>query len=156
LVDGAACAYGAPAIIRFIAPAVPEKVRKIGEILGVKFDGTEDAETIGRKAADAYVAFRDGLGLKPLSDHNIDKTAALALAKDLRRVLRTPLAEEGYGRGRLQAARRDLLNKTGWFSTLYLQSREIDDRMHWAFLVRAMDHVAVHHAVRRGYDPWGA
>lgn len=83
MVDGAACAYGAPAIIRFISPAVPEKVRKIGEILGVKLDGTEDAETIGRKTADAYVAFRDGLGLKPLSDYNIDKAAALALANDV-------------------------------------------------------------------------
>ena len=83
MVDGAACAYGAPAIISFIAPAVPEKVRKIGEILGVKFDGTEDAETIGRKAADIYVAFHDGLGLKPLSGYNIDKVAALALAKDI-------------------------------------------------------------------------
>lgn len=80
---GAACAYGAPATIRFIAPAVPEKMKKVGEILGVRFDGTEDAETIGKKTADAYVAFRDGLGLKPLSDYNIDKAAALALAKDV-------------------------------------------------------------------------
>jgi len=80
---GAACAYGAPATIRFIAPAVTEKVRKIGEILGVGFDGTEDADAIGRKTADAYIAFRDGLGLIPLSDFNIDKAAALALAKDV-------------------------------------------------------------------------
>lgn len=80
---GNACAYCAPAAIRFIAPVATDKMRKVGTILGVQFDGTEDAETIGRMTADAYTAFRDGLGIKPLSDFGIDRDAALALAKDV-------------------------------------------------------------------------
>lgn len=78
---GAAVAYGAPATIKHIAPAVPEKVKKIGEILGVAFDGTETPEQIGEKTAAAYINFRDVvLGFKPVAEWGIDKNAAVALA----------------------------------------------------------------------------
>ncbi|MBQ8179442.1 MAG: iron-containing alcohol dehydrogenase [Candidatus Methanomethylophilaceae archaeon] len=80
---GAACAYACPATIEYIATAVPEKMRKVGTILGAEFDGTETPEEIGRKAAAAYVAFRDGLNIKPLSDFGISKEDAVALAKDI-------------------------------------------------------------------------
>lgn len=80
---GAACAYAAPAMMRFITPAVPEKMRKIGTILGAEFDGSEDSAQIAQKAIDAYVAFRDGLGLKPLPDYGISKEAAVALAPEI-------------------------------------------------------------------------
>ena len=80
---GAACAYGAPAAIRFVAPAVPEKMRKVGKILGAKFDGSETPEQIGEKTAAAYVAFRDSMNLKPLSSYNIPEAEWSAVAKDI-------------------------------------------------------------------------
>ncbi|MCQ2070813.1 MAG: iron-containing alcohol dehydrogenase [archaeon] len=80
---GAACAYAAPATIRFIAPAVPEKMKKVGQILGVAFDGTETPEQIGAKVSARYVEFRDAMNLKPLTDYEITKEAAVALAKDV-------------------------------------------------------------------------
>jgi len=71
IVHGAACSYGLPYVLEAIAPAVPAKVQKIGEILGVEFDGTESPEQIGTKAADAYRAFRDACGLMPVEDWNV-------------------------------------------------------------------------------------
>ena len=78
---GAACAYTCPASMRFIAPAVPEKIKKIGEILGLKFDGNETLEQITEKTCDAYVNFRDVVvGLKPLKEYGVSKEEALTLA----------------------------------------------------------------------------
>lgn len=80
---GAACAYAAPATIRFISEAVPTKMMKVGRILGAEFRGDESPEEIGRITADAYVAFRDGLGLKPLSEYGVSRDDAVALADDV-------------------------------------------------------------------------
>ena len=40
-------------------------------ILGAEFDGSETPEQIGQKAADAYIAFRDGLGMPPVTEAGI-------------------------------------------------------------------------------------
>lgn len=59
-----------------IAPAVPAKVQKVGEILGAVFTGTETPEEIGHFTADAYIAFRDEkVDLNSLSQWNIDAAA---------------------------------------------------------------------------------
>lgn len=73
LVHGAACAYGFPAMIKHIAPACEFKVKKIGQILGAEFNGTESATEIGNITANAYITFRDEvLKLKPIKDYNLD------------------------------------------------------------------------------------
>ena len=59
------------AVFAHMAPAVPDKVKRIGIILGAEFDGSETPEQIGRKAADAYIAFRDGLGMPPVTEAGI-------------------------------------------------------------------------------------
>ena len=66
-------------MLRFIAPAVPEKVRRIGRILGAEFTGREDPQQIGQITADAYCRFRDSLGLPPVSEYDIDETKIDAL-----------------------------------------------------------------------------
>jgi alcohol dehydrogenase class IV len=80
---GAACAYACPAAMRFIAPAVPVKLRKVGEILGAKFDGYEDSAQIAKKTVAAYEELCKELGLKPRSEYGISKEAAVLLAKDV-------------------------------------------------------------------------
>ena len=73
LVHGAACAYGFPAMIKHITPACEAKVKKIGKILGAKFNGTESAEDIGNITANAYKVFRDKvLSLKPIGEYRLD------------------------------------------------------------------------------------
>lgn len=63
IVHGAACAYGLPAVLKLIAAAIPEKVKYIGKVLGVKYIGDESKEEIGNKAAAAYQKFVSDLKL---------------------------------------------------------------------------------------------
>lgn len=70
---GAACAYAFPAMVRHIALVHSEKIRYVGELLGVDFDGTEDSQTIASKTIDAFLHFRDYvIHLRPLSDYKPD------------------------------------------------------------------------------------
>lgn len=62
IVHGNACSYGLPGVLRLIAPAVPAKVQRIGEIVGATYTGTETPEEIGEKAAEAYKAFAASVG----------------------------------------------------------------------------------------------
>lgn len=61
LPHGTVCSYTLPVTMEVVAKAVPEKVKYAGEILGVKFDGTENGEEIGALTAEAYRNFRDTL-----------------------------------------------------------------------------------------------
>jgi len=74
LPHGAACAYAFPAMIKFIAPSVPGKVKKIGEILGANFSGNESDIEIAENTANAYINFRESLGLKSVKEYNIDSS----------------------------------------------------------------------------------
>lgn len=81
LPHGLVCSYTLPVTMETIAPAVPEKVKAVGEILGVKFTGDESAAEIGEQTANAYRAFRDGLldgkaVTFPLDEDNIPQLAA--------------------------------------------------------------------------------
>lgn len=81
IVHGSACSYGLPPVLKHMAPAVPDKVKRIGMILGAEFDGSETPEQIGQKAADAYIAFRDGLGMPPVTEAGIHVEDVDALAE---------------------------------------------------------------------------
>lgn len=71
MVHGAACAYGLPGVLEFISAACPEKVRKIGEILGAEYTGEESAGEIGEKAADQYRQFCRSIGLPEVEDYDL-------------------------------------------------------------------------------------
>lgn len=62
IVHGNACSYGLPGVLRLISPAVPAKVKRIGEILGAQYTGTETPEEIGNIAAEAYKSFTASVG----------------------------------------------------------------------------------------------
>lgn len=72
VIHGAACAYGLPYVLKEIVVAVPQKVKKIGEILGAQFNGDEKPDEIAKKSAEAYIAFTKRLGLKDISEWNIE------------------------------------------------------------------------------------
>lgn len=81
MAHGEACACGLPAIIRAIAGAVPEKIKRVGRILGVCFSGTESTAEIAQKTARAYQAFVHHLGLDPhfpkICDAEIEQLAEM-------------------------------------------------------------------------------
>ena len=72
---GEACAYATPWLLEFNVPALPGKVRWIGELLGASFSGRETPEEIGVKARDAFLHFRDNvLRLPPARRYTPDRS----------------------------------------------------------------------------------
>lgn len=97
LVHGAACAYGLPGVLKLIAPAMPDKVRRIGEILGVVYTGTETPEEIAQAAGDAYRRFVAGLGLpqaEPLDEGQIPDLAAAIVSEPFAGLCPVPVTQE--------------------------------------------------------------
>ena len=86
---GKACAFSLPPTLEFIAPVVPEKVKKIGLLLGADFTGKETPVEIGQKAAEAYRNFRARFGLTSLGMDMPDENRLTVLA---RAVAHEPLA----------------------------------------------------------------
>lgn len=80
---GLVCSYTLPVTMETIAPAVPEKVRYAGEILGVQFTGTETPLEIGIQTAQAYRRFRDGLLDGKAVTFPIDDSNLQALAEEV-------------------------------------------------------------------------
>ncbi len=87
---GACCAYSLPVVLETVSPALPEKVKTVGEILGAVYDGTEDAQQIGEKTAACYKKFAyEIVGVKQIREYTTDDTKLDELAK---RVAAEPLA----------------------------------------------------------------
>lgn len=85
---GEACAFATPWVLEFNAVAMPERVRQIAQILGAEFTGEESPEQIGKKAREAFLAFRDKeLGQLDIRKYTFDEgsleEAAEAVAGEL-------------------------------------------------------------------------
>lgn len=75
MVHGEACAYGLPGVIEFVSDVVPEKLVRVGQILGVTWNGNETPAEIGATVAAAYKKFRDEvLGLHSVKEYTIDES----------------------------------------------------------------------------------
>ena len=61
---GLNCAWGDPELILLIAPAVPEKIRLIGEAMGLTFTGGETPAQLGAEVAQAVRALMRTCGIK--------------------------------------------------------------------------------------------
>lgn len=78
---GRACAFSLPPTLEFLAPTLPNKVKKVGQLLGVSFTGEESSTEIGRKTAEAYKHFYERLGLTSLGVDKPDDAKLDALAQ---------------------------------------------------------------------------
>lgn len=84
LPHGLACALALPYVLEYNAPALPQKTRVIGRLLGA--DIAEDAapEVIGQKTRDALMAFvHDTLGLPRAKEFAPAKADYAGLAKEI-------------------------------------------------------------------------
>lgn len=77
---GLNCAWGVPELMKLIAPAVPEKVRPIGEALGAELDCGDSAECIGEKTAAAIRALMKKCGIPSISEKGFSREATVAAA----------------------------------------------------------------------------
>ena len=67
-----------------MSDAQTRKVKEIGQILGLTFNGDEDADQIGDLVSKAYIHFRDvTLGMQPISKFNIDKEVFINLSSEV-------------------------------------------------------------------------
>lgn len=85
---GAGCGFAMPYMLEFNAPALPQRVKVIGQKLGASFDGTETPEEIGAKARDAALHFvYDVVGLKKPREFPYDESrleeAAQAVVEEM-------------------------------------------------------------------------
>lgn len=81
LPHGLACAWSLPAVFDFLAGVHPVKIRRVGEILGTRFDGGESPTEAAEKTAAAYRAFCAGLGVQPPSLPPLDEADLMATAE---------------------------------------------------------------------------
>lgn len=92
IIHGAACAYGTPSVLKAISPVVPEKVKKIGTILGAKFTGNESEAEIGEKSAEAYRKFTDSIGLEKIEKFELDSKEFSDIAQAIVKEAFAPLS----------------------------------------------------------------
>jgi len=70
---GLNCAWVTPAVLELVARAVPQKVKIIGEAMGVFFNGCESPEQIGKKTADACRELMKKIGIKSMEEYGFKK-----------------------------------------------------------------------------------
>lgn len=77
---GVACALALPYALRCVSGEIPERVAKIGEILGLVVPEGASPEKIGELVADALLAFNREVGIGTLGDYGVtgDKIDAMA------------------------------------------------------------------------------
>ncbi|WP_418973315.1 iron-containing alcohol dehydrogenase [Allofournierella sp.] len=81
---GYACAYALPWVLEFNAPAIPEKTKKLGLLLGCAFTGGETPQQIGAQVRRALIRFRDeALRLRPITDFAPRPAGLDALAAEI-------------------------------------------------------------------------
>jgi len=74
---GVCCALVTPAIIEFAAKTYPEKMKKIGEIMGVTF-GSEAPEAIGKQVGDAVRKLCKEIHIPSFKEQGLTKEQILA------------------------------------------------------------------------------
>lgn len=83
IAHGEACGSVLPMVVEISATVKAERVKMVGEAMGVIFDVDDSSEEIGRKTADRIRALYAAVGLKPLNElikeENIAPIAASAV-----------------------------------------------------------------------------
>lgn len=68
IAHGEACGSVLPMVMEISATTKPERVKMIGEAMGVKFNVDDTPEVIGKKTADRIRDLYEAVGLKPLKE----------------------------------------------------------------------------------------
>ena len=81
VVHGIGCALQIPEVMQFMANVKPDKVRVVGEAIGVQFDGTETPEQIGDMVAKAIRAFNRSVEIPSLASLGFSREEAVSCAE---------------------------------------------------------------------------
>ena len=80
ITHGVGCALQLPEVMKFLAPAKPDKVRLVGEAIGVRFGGAEKPEEIGEMVAEAIREHIRSIDIPSLSAQGFSREDAVACA----------------------------------------------------------------------------
>lgn len=71
---GIGCAIAQPGVIEVAAKAMPEKVRRVGELMGLKLADNLSPAELGERVGDGIAAFNKEIGIPTLKELNIKET----------------------------------------------------------------------------------
>ena len=74
---GLNCAWTVPAVMELCAKSVPDKVKKIGEAIGVAFSGNESDDEIGLLTGEKIRALMRECGIPTLKERGLDRKTVL-------------------------------------------------------------------------------
>ena len=80
ITHGVGCALQLPEVMRFVSAAKPDKVRVVGEAIGVRFAGYETPDEIGEKVASAIREHIRSLEIPSLSAQGFSREEVVACA----------------------------------------------------------------------------
>jgi len=80
---GIGCAIAQPGVIRIAAHAMPEKIRRVGELIGLQMGGSLNAAEVGRLVADAIAAFSKQIRIPTLKELNVKESDLPVLAQEM-------------------------------------------------------------------------
>jgi alcohol dehydrogenase class IV len=78
---GIGCAIAMPGVIDVVAHAMPDKVRKVGEMMGLKLAKRLNPARLGLMVSERIVAFNKELGIPTLKDLKIQQADLLPMAQ---------------------------------------------------------------------------
>jgi alcohol dehydrogenase class IV len=99
---GNACGIALPEVMEYVSDTVPEKVKHVGEAMGLDMSGAKTPVEIGKKVADGIRELNKKIGLKTLKEHNIKESAFDAIAEKT-------LTDDTAGFGPKTATKKEIL-----------------------------------------------
>jgi alcohol dehydrogenase class IV len=82
---GIGCAIAQPGVIEMVAALMPEKVRRVGELMGLELAENLSPTELGARVSERIVAFAKGIGIPSLKQLNIKESDLEPLAEGLMR-----------------------------------------------------------------------
>jgi len=77
LTHGLTCAWATPEVLELTATAVPDKVRLIGEAMGLSFEASDTQEMIGAKTAEELRGLMKTVGIKSPAELGLDRESVV-------------------------------------------------------------------------------
>ncbi|MFH0730643.1 MAG: iron-containing alcohol dehydrogenase [Pseudomonadota bacterium] len=78
---GVACAVAMPGVIDVVIKVAPEKVRRVGELMGLKLDKDLSPEALGATVSDRIIAFNKEVGIPTLRELKVTEADLLPMAQ---------------------------------------------------------------------------
>jgi alcohol dehydrogenase len=82
---GVGCAIAQPAVIEIVAELMPEKVRRVGELMGLDLTGQLSPAELGTRVSERIIAFNKEIGIPTPKELNIKESDLVTLAEGMTR-----------------------------------------------------------------------